>query len=1038
MKRKLTFAMLLSLSAASPLVLALGLGEAEVNSTLSSPLRASIPLTDSAGLQADLLNVSVADDGAFAAAGLPRTPLAASVKMDVTRRQGRLMLDLTTERAVREPWIDLLLRFDWPGGQQLREVTLLLDPPDYDRLPALVSGSPRATREATAIPRSSASSPEPASRAVARTSVAAGSGDPAWVRSGDTLWAVAGRLRPDSGISINQMMLALVEANPQVFSSGNINAMRAGFTLVVPSRDVIAARTSAEADRLVQAMNQAWANRGNGAPARVPLGATAPVSAVASTEDQEVAPVGSPDAASSEPATAEVASEREVPGEPGQRLTLLSDAEVATEEGLSSAESLSVVQGEASSAPAEDGQGTFLSLALAPGTGGEGPFIDPEVLASIQGAGELTEDERLLRLEERSLDNREVLEAVRNERDELQTELGDLREELDALRDQLASLTAGGSGVDAAGTGGVVAPGSQPPPTQQTPWWGALYQGAIDRNLMLGGAGLAALLALWALLRSRRRREQAPAPVFNEAQPLDPTASGVVMPDAVGTTERADVRDEGQKSSVRASMPEAEAINEADIFIAYGRYDQARELLESSLAREPGRDDLRLKLLRVQLEQGDHAAAERQAEQLRDGDDPDIQAEVAQLMTRHQKRSSTTDAEPPTGSEKPPEGPAHPLPERAVFPVADELPPRRFDLHEDLHEDPDETSDGGASDSDREPSREYPSDRLSADPAPKATPDAPSIDDEPSVPPPGYRPPEPESGPETPDDVRPEPPLDSGRDGPPQAKPMEPSREDSAGGQSDEPTPQAVDGEPSIDDELSDPLAGYRPPELDSPPESPADARPDPLGGPSDEPTPQAVDGEPSIDDEPSGPLEGYRPPDIESGPDSPADPLAAPGPEDETPPESAADEPSRSAHETTQSEDGSNFIDYLPPALEEKSAPREETPMQPSVDFTPSETGDAGDTADAGETTPASRFRSGRDVPEDWDVEEVAFPPLSGDNAHFSAAASSTSTLAEARRLLDAGESGQARALLESLIDESNDPDVRREAREWLDQHSP
>jgi len=80
MKRKLTLAMLLSLSAASPMALALGLGEAEVRSTLNAPLRASVPLVDAAGIQPGLLNVSVADERAYAAAGLTRTPLAASVR----------------------------------------------------------------------------------------------------------------------------------------------------------------------------------------------------------------------------------------------------------------------------------------------------------------------------------------------------------------------------------------------------------------------------------------------------------------------------------------------------------------------------------------------------------------------------------------------------------------------------------------------------------------------------------------------------------------------------------------------------------------------------------------------------------------------------------------------------------------------------------------------------------------------------------------------------------------------------------------------
>jgi len=874
MKRKLTLAMLLSLSTASPLALALGLGEAEVNSTLSAPLRASIPLTDSAGLQPGLLNVSVADEGAFSAAGLARTSLAASVKMEVARRQGRLVVDLTTERAVREPWVDLLLRFDWPGGQQLREVTLLLDPPDYDRLPALVAAPSTPPREAVSRSRLPTSSPDATTRPVARTSAAAGAGNPAWVRPGDTLWAVAGRLRPDSGIGMNQMMVALVDANPEIFPSGNVNAMRAGFTLVVPPREAIAARSAGQAGELVQAMNQAWASRGSGAPARVPLGGVEPAEAVASASIESPAPAASQEDAAADSTAVAADDDGEPAGEGGQRLTLLSDAEMAAEGGLTADNVAddSVSEGGADDSVSQAGAGATPSLALSPTAPGEGGVIDPEVLAMIQGGGELTEDQRLLRLEARWQESQETLEVVSSERDALQTALGDLREEVEAMREQLASLAAGGRGVDAAGGGGVVAPGSASAPKEALPWWGSLYQGAVDRPLMLGGAGLAALLALWALVRRRRREEGAPAPVFNEARPVDPATSGVVMPGAVDSF-TAQTRDPvSEEAPVRAAMPEAEAINEADIFIAYGRYDQARELLEASLVREPGRDDLRLKLLRVHLEQGDHSAAARQADQLLAGGDPDVQAEAARLMPRQAVPAASPEPEPEL--------------ERAVFSVADEHQPRRFD----------------------------------------------------------------------------------------------------------EPEAPAADGRGSGPDETLDPLAAYRPPEP-VPAAEPADDERDTREAPDHH---EAVEPHERSEAEPASSL---------------------------------AEAPLETVH--ADDERDIDIIDYRPPSLEANPTPREETPMQPSVDFTPSGLGGV-------DRPPATSGQgSGRDLPEEWDVEEVAFPPLSRDNAHFSsAAASPTSSLAEARRLLDAGERGQARAFLESLLDETDDPDVRQEARELLDQH--
>lgn len=102
---------------------------------------------------------------------------------------------------------------------------------------------------------------------------------------------------------------------------------------------------------------------------------------------------------------------------------------------------------------------------------------------------------------------------------------------------------------------------------------------------------------------------------------------------------------------------------------------------------------------------------------------------------------------------------------------------------------------------------------------------------------------------------------------------------------------------------------------------------------------------------------------------------------------------------------------------------------MQPSVEFPAS-----GAMSDDGSSRGAREAPSSPSRISGLEVEEVAFPPLEGDNAQFHAAASSPSALAEARRLIDVEASGRARALLENLIDESDDPDARKEARELLD----
>src|SRR5690606_7389118 len=115
-------------------------------------------------------------------------------------------------------------------------------------------------------------SPEPARGAAAP--LASGTGDAGYTDSAvtprytgteygptvetDTLWSIASAVRPDAGVSIQQMMLALVRANPEAFIEGNVNGLRKGVILRIPDRDE-AASASAEAARAeVAAQHAAW------------------------------------------------------------------------------------------------------------------------------------------------------------------------------------------------------------------------------------------------------------------------------------------------------------------------------------------------------------------------------------------------------------------------------------------------------------------------------------------------------------------------------------------------------------------------------------------------------------------------------------------------------------------------------------------------------------------------------------------------------------------------------------------------------------
>ena len=68
------------------------------------------------------------------------------------------------------------------------------------------------------------------------------------VQPGDTLWEIAQRVRPDNSVSMNQVMLALQDLNPDAFINGNINRLKRGEVLRVPDIDDIRARTQAQAN----------------------------------------------------------------------------------------------------------------------------------------------------------------------------------------------------------------------------------------------------------------------------------------------------------------------------------------------------------------------------------------------------------------------------------------------------------------------------------------------------------------------------------------------------------------------------------------------------------------------------------------------------------------------------------------------------------------------------------------------------------------------------------------------------------------------
>ena len=78
------------------------------------------------------------------------------------------------------------------------------------------------------------------------------------VRAGETLWSIAEFARPDDSISVNQVMLALQQANPDAFIGSNINRLKKGAVLRLPSRDEMASIEQQAAAAMVIEQMREW------------------------------------------------------------------------------------------------------------------------------------------------------------------------------------------------------------------------------------------------------------------------------------------------------------------------------------------------------------------------------------------------------------------------------------------------------------------------------------------------------------------------------------------------------------------------------------------------------------------------------------------------------------------------------------------------------------------------------------------------------------------------------------------------------------
>ncbi|MCP5151539.1 MAG: hypothetical protein H6982_12315 [Chromatiales bacterium] len=670
-KAALTLAILSALSPGG--VAALGLGPIEVSSALNEPLQARIALRSLQPGDVTGMAVTLGTADQFARAGVERPFLLSSLKFDVVAdRNGREHIRVSSPAPINEPFLNFLIEVNWPRGRVVREYTVLLDPPVYgaaitataretvrtvDALPSAPDAPAASVAPAAPAPRAGAGGRAP----MVSTYTPGGSYGP--TTSSDTLWSLAERFRPDAGVSVQSMMLALLRANPDAFAIANVNALREGVVLRLPAESEIRAVDRASALAEVERQHAAWEeyrrNLGLGAPP---------------------APSPAAPAAESAPAAAPPAGGARTAGE------------VAPQSGARAAAS--------GAAATADGQ---LKLVGSGGTDGGAPggAAQPDVTALRNELSLALEDADTRRRENEELSSR-LSEAERIIGD-LQRLIELKNDEIAALQDQLAKGAEAMPAPAPSGTAPAMpsempklelpkaeapepstlqlpqpeapAPQAQQPepakveppkpeapkpeaakveppkpvpmaPPPKPPSFLETLEDMIGVNPLVAGGGLlGAMLALIGGLAVWRRRRGSSEEVAEESEATfdaTPAAAAAGAATAVAATAAAATDDEptvevsrvagevdnestlvSEAADTGREEPEDDPLAEVNVYLAYERYQQAEDLIRNAIERYPDRPEYRLRLLEVYHASRNLSGFEVAAKELEDVVGPD-------------------------------------------------------------------------------------------------------------------------------------------------------------------------------------------------------------------------------------------------------------------------------------------------------------------------------------------------------------------------------------------------------------------------------
>jgi pilus assembly protein FimV len=444
------------------------------------------------------------------------------------------------------------------------------------------------------------------------------------IQQGDTLWSLADAMRPDQSVTIEQMMLAMLRSNPEAFINDNVNGLKRGYILRIPDRDDIVVMNQAEAVALVREQNALWREYQQAVTGGEPASAmdiAAQDGAVADLDESadsrlEIVAAGSGTSAtggkdatqmSSSELRAELALAREsleterVEKEELQQRVLSLEGQVDRMKSLLTLEDADMAEMQQAATPAAGEAMPDVGVA-------EEVVVEQQADVAVEDI--LMDDGAVLEdtmLEEVAIDEVSVEEDAEQQVfiDEEQLET------VEELVEQPAAPTEDFS----------VAPYTEPAfmqPQKQGPIAALLNNPVL---LAAAGGGLLLVLLLVALIMKRRKSGDEEQLVTSNLEDIaeqfedsdvirEVEATQVEQEMAAAEAETVEEETETESATVRLSAEDTvvtpdedtaeeardDIIAEADVYLAYGIYQQAEELLQNAIKNNPDNDSYRVKL----------------------------------------------------------------------------------------------------------------------------------------------------------------------------------------------------------------------------------------------------------------------------------------------------------------------------------------------------------------------------------------------------------------------------------------------------------